>query len=77
MNEKHSVLETDQEILNAVNRMTDRSIESNMMMQLYGLSPRSKTGVAGTTQLMFLPWRRDMYPQLDSEKSWMICGMRR
>lgn len=54
MNEKHSDFETDQEILNAVNRMTDRSIESNMMCSFTDCPQIEKLGWLETTQLMFL-----------------------
>lgn len=53
MNEKHSDFETDQEILNAVNRMTDRSIESNMMCSFTDCPQIEKLGWLETTQLMF------------------------
>lgn len=53
MNEKHSDFETDNAILNAISRMTDRSIESNMMFSFTDCPQIEKLGWLETTQLMF------------------------
>lgn len=53
MNEKHSDFETDNEILNQINRITDRSIESNMMCSFTDCPQIEKLGWLETTQLMF------------------------
>ncbi len=53
MNEKFSDFETDQEILNRISRITDRSIESNMMFSFTDCPQIEKLGWLETTHLMF------------------------
>ena len=53
MNEKYSDFETDNEILNRINQITDRSIESNMMCSFTDCPQIEKLGWLETTQLMF------------------------
>ncbi len=53
MNEKHSDFETDNEILNRIDAMTNRSIESNMMCSFTDCPQIEKLGWLETTHLMF------------------------
>ncbi|MDO4292129.1 MAG: family 78 glycoside hydrolase catalytic domain [Eubacteriales bacterium] len=53
MNRKVSDFETDQEMINRIHRMTDRSIESNMMYSFTDCPQIEKLGWLETTQLMF------------------------
>ncbi len=53
MNEKYSDFRTDNEILNKINQITDRSIESNMMCSFTDCPQIEKLGWLETTQLMF------------------------
>ena len=53
MNEKHSDFETDNEMLNRIDAMTDRSIESNMMCSFTDCPQIEKLGWLETTHLMF------------------------
>ena len=53
MNEKYSDFQTDNEILNRIDAMTDRSIESNMMCSFTDCPQIEKLGWLETTQLMF------------------------
>lgn len=53
MNEKVSDFETDNEIINRINQITDRSIESNMMFSFTDCPQIEKLGWLETTQLMF------------------------
>ncbi len=53
MNEKFSDFETDQETLNRISQITDRSIESNMMFSFTDCPQIEKLGWLETTQLMF------------------------
>ena len=53
MNEKTSDFETDNEIINRISRITDRSIESNMMFSFTDCPQIEKLGWLETTQLMF------------------------
>lgn len=53
INEKYSDFETDNEILNQINKMTDRSIESNMMCSFTDCPQIEKLGWLETTHLMF------------------------
>lgn len=52
-NEKVSDFETDDEIINRINQITDRSIESNMMFSFTDCPQIEKLGWLETTQLMF------------------------
>ena len=53
MNEKVSDFETDDAIINRINQITDRSIESNMMFSFTDCPQIEKLGWLETTQLMF------------------------
>lgn len=53
INEKYSDFETDNEILNRIDKITDRSIESNMMNSFTDCPQIEKLGWLETTQLMF------------------------
>lgn len=53
MNEKFSDFETDQETMNRISQITDRSIESNMMFSFTDCPQIEKLGWLETTQLMF------------------------
>lgn len=53
MNEKYSDFKTDHEILNKINEITDRSIESNMMSSFTDCPQIEKLGWLETTHLMF------------------------
>ncbi len=53
MNEKYSDFKTDNEILNKINEITDRSIESNMMSSFTDCPQIEKLGWIETTHLMF------------------------
>lgn len=53
MNEKVSDFQTDNEVINRINQITDRSIESNMMFSFTDCPQIEKLGWLETTQLMF------------------------
>lgn len=53
MNEKYSDFTTDNDILNKINEITDRSIESNMMSSFTDCPQIEKLGWLETTHLMF------------------------
>jgi alpha-L-rhamnosidase len=53
MNEKYSDFKTDNDILNKINEITDRSIESNMMSSFTDCPQIEKLGWLETTHLMF------------------------